>query len=292
VLNPFFGNTALSAVSSLGLVDLLEQLSSKYSSITVHQYLVIVRKVFALAKKLGHIDVIPDIPSVKVKGQSRGAFTPTEYYQLIRRTRSMLGHKHPLSEQALRLSMRLRAEDCCLPVDLSWVIGFLVHGFMRPSDLKFIRHKHVEVIVKPPHTYLRLTLPETKKHGAPIVTLPSAVRIYRNIVKHQKQLGQAAPNDYLFMPHLRDRDHMLKVLSVHFNWVLQETGLKLSPNGTQRTLYSLRHSAITFRLLYGSGVDLLTLAKNARTSVDMIERHYASTLQAEQNIAMLHSRRT
>jgi len=26
--------------------------------------------------------------------------------------------------------------------------------------------------------------------------------------------------------------------------------------------------------------------------VQMIERHYASTLQAEQNIAMLHSRRT
>jgi hypothetical protein len=39
-------------------------------------------------------------------------------------------------------------------------------------------------------------------------------------------------------------------------------------------------------------MDLLTLARNARTSVQMIERHYASTLQAEQNIAMLHSRRT
>ena len=85
---------------------------------------------------------------------------------------------------------------------------------------------------------------------------------------------------------------MLKVLSVHFNWVLKDTHLKMSPTNTERTLYSLRHSAITFRLLYGSGVDLLTLALNARTSVDMIERHYASTLQAEQNIAMLHSRRT
>jgi len=72
---------------------------------------------------------------------------------------------------------------------------------------------------------------------------------------------------------------------------MQQTGLKRSPIGTQRTLYSLRHPAITFRLLYGSGMDLLTLARNARNSVQMIERHYASTLQAEQNIAMLHSRR-
>jgi integrase len=103
---------------------------------------------------------------------------------------------------------------------------------------------------------------------------------------------RSAPHDHLLLPNVSDRDHALKVLGVHFNWVLDVTGLKRSPTGTSRTLYSLRHSAITFRLLYGSGMDLLTLARNARTSVQMIERHYASTLQAEQNIAMLHSRRT
>jgi hypothetical protein len=56
-------------------------------------------------------------------------------------------------------------------------------------------------------------------------------------------------------------------------------------------MYSLRHSAITFRLLYGSGIDLLTLARNARTSVEVINDHYASTVMGEQNIAMLQSRR-
>jgi hypothetical protein len=57
-------------------------------------------------------------------------------------------------------------------------------------------------------------------------------------------------------------------------------------------LYSLRHSSITFRLLYGQGIDLLTLARNARTSVDMINQHYASTVTGEQNIGMLQSRRS
>ncbi|MDG1445579.1 MAG: hypothetical protein P8L17_01225 [Methylophilaceae bacterium] len=38
-----------------------------------------------------------------------------------------------------------------------------------------------------------------------------------------------------------------------------------------RTLYSLRHTSITFRLHYGQGIDMLTLARNARTSVKMIE---------------------
>ena len=59
-----------------------------------------------------------------------------------------------------------------------------------------------------------------------------------------------------------------------------------------RSLYSLRHSAITFRLLYGQGIDLLTLARNARTSVEVINKHYASTLSGEQNIGLLQSRRS
>jgi hypothetical protein len=61
--------------------------------------------------------------------------------------------------------------------------------------------------------------------------------------------------------------------------------------GQKRTIYSLRHTAIMFRLLYGRGIDLLTLARNARTSVDMIERFYASNLTAEMNIELLQSRR-
>jgi hypothetical protein len=77
-----------------------------------------------------------------------------------------------------------------------------------------------------------------------------------------------------------------------FNWVLAETGLKKNTNGKPRSMYSLRHSAITFRLLYGQGIDLLTLARNARTSVEVINNHYASTVSGEQNIALLQSRRS
>jgi hypothetical protein len=68
--------------------------------------------------------------------------------------------------------------------------------------------------------------------------------------------------------------------------------LSIGQEGQTRTLYSLRHTAITFRLLYGKGIDLLTLARNARTSVEMIERFYSSNLTAEMNIEMLQSKRT
>jgi hypothetical protein len=48
--------------------------------------------------------------------------------------------------------------------------------------------------------------------------------------------------------------------------------LKLSTAGETRTLYSLRHSSIMFRLMFGRTVDTLTLARNARTSPEMIDR--------------------
>ena len=178
-----------------------------------------------------------------------------------------------------------------MPPDLAWAMGFMVNAFIRPSDLKTLKHKHVEVVTGH-NTYLRLTLPVTKNHGAPIVTLYPAVRIYRQILKHQQAKGHARPDDYLFLPELRDRNYALNVLSLMLNWVLGITGAKNNAHGQPRSMYSLRHSAITFRLLYGQGIDLLTLARNARTSVEVINNHYASTVRGEQNIALLQSRRS
>jgi hypothetical protein len=44
--------------------------------------------------------------------------------------------------------------------------------------------------------------------------------------------------------------------------------------------------------LCGKKIDLLTLARNARTNVQMIERFYASNLTAEMNIDLLQGKRT
>ena len=46
-----------------------------------------------------------------------------------------------------------------------------------------------------------------------------------------------------------------------------------------------------FRLLFGRTVDTLTLARNARTSPEMIDRFYAAPLQGEMNVGELQSKR-
>ena len=99
-------------------------------------------------------------------------------------------------------------------------------------------------------------------------------------------------DDYLFLQKIKNRKIVGPLLASHFNKILSESNLKIGPLGQSRSLYSLRHTAIMFRLLYGQGIDLLTLARNSRTSVQMIEQFYASNLTAEMNIQLLQSKRT
>ena len=64
-----------------------------------------------------------------------------------------------------------------------------------------------------------------------------------------------------------------------FRFLLDKAGLTEANGGRRHSLYSLRHTAICLRLLHSKGqVNLLNLAKNARTSVSQIERFYASQL--------------
>ena len=288
---PRWGKLSPADINYSQLLTFTQFLSKTFSTTTVSQYLVVVRKILTMAVAVGALEKLPEFPKIKVQTNSRGAFTPTEYWRIMRTARKLQYTRHPDSDLMLRKNYRLRTPECTMPPDVAWVIGFMVNSFIRPSDLKTLKHRHVEV-VRNDNTYLRLTLPETKSHGRPIVTLQPAVRIYQQLTKHHSAKNLAGPDNYLFLPHLRDRAYAHCVLAFHFNWILARTGLKLGAHGQERSLYSLRHSSITFRLLYGQGIDLLTLARNARTSVDMINQHYASTVTAEQNIGMLQSRRT
>jgi integrase len=62
-----------------------------------------------------------------------------------------------------------------------------------------------------------------------------------------------------------------------FNTVLDELGLKIDRDGQRRTAYSLRHTYICMRLM--EGADIYQVAKNCRTSVEMIEKFYAAHIK-------------
>lgn len=292
-VSPYFDALPISEIGYATLETFIESLmDAEIKGVAITQYLIIIRKVLKYAMVTNLIGSLPHIPKVKAPRASRGAFTITEYRRLLKTAWRLRDQPYMMQNRPKELHLNeATVMDVNMPRDMTRLIGFMVNSFIRPSDLKFVQHKHVE-IVNGKHLYLRLSLPETKKHDQPIVTMTAGVGIYTRLLKDAKARGYGKPNDYLFMPELaKRRDHALRHLGFLFNWVLHKANLKYSTKGQARTLYCLRHTAITFRLLYGEGVDLLTLAKNARTSVNMIERHYASTLNGEMNIGLLHSKR-
>jgi integrase len=106
--------------------------------------------------------------------------------------------------------------------------------------------------------------------------MPNAVRPFTRLRDRKrlaptpedaKNMALPQPNDLIFP----NSYHEL------FNIVLDEQGLKFDREGQRRTLYSLRHTYICFRLM--EGADIYQIAKNCRTSVEMIEKYYASHIQ-------------
>lgn len=293
---PVLGHLPISQVQADEIQALMDRLVEAESSpTTISQYLVIVRKILTMALHRKWIQELPLIPKIKINNKPRATFTLTEYKKLLRTTKRLL------REQALAPTIKERESnrerfwitprDRILTRDMYWLLIFMVNSFVRPTDIKVLQHRHIET-VRGQHAYLRLTLPSTKKHDKPIVTLRPAVRIYADMVRHHQAQGEGGPDNYVFLPHVANRDHALAVFNFWLKWILREAGLSLvDTHGQARTLYSLRHTAITFRLLFGQGIDMLTLARNARTSVDMIENFYASTLSGEMNVSMLQSRR-
>ncbi len=286
----FLKNQPLKSIDTKTIEDFVKFLTHQdLSGATILGYLAHVRKLLRLMFVRGLIKQMPLFPPVKLQLNSRGAFTVTEDRRILQKSKALPRTVYAGWEPDKRVW--INAAYHRMPVEMNGLIRFMVYTFVRPGDLRQLQHKHVEII-KGQFNYLRLTLPEVKRHKAPIVSLPPAVGIYERLLSRQKLQGYGQPDDYVFFPEESNRRRMLDVVGWLFNWILKDLRIKQGPHGAMRSLYSLRHTAITFRLIFGGNIDLLTLARNARTSVEMIEKFYASTLAPEMNIALLHGKRS
>ena len=285
----FFDHTDLRTINMGSIQRFIDYLSDQeLSTPTIVGYIAQLRKVLRYLVEHEHIAQMPLFPKMKVTQKPRGAFTVTEYAAMLRQSKTLRRHEFVWDKPDTRFHIKPQYRR--MPLEMNGLIRFMVYTFLRPGDVRQLKNKHIEIISGKFH-YLRLTPPEIKRHKAPTVSLPQAVRVYKTLLAHQTAMGYGQPDDYVFFPEEKNRLRCLNTIGWLFNWILNSLDIKPGPHGADRSFYSLRHTAITFRLIFGGNIDLLTLARNARTSVEMIEKFYASTLSAEMNISLLHSKR-
>lgn len=288
---PYFENFYINQVNTGAITNFVSELRKSASAYTTKKILQQLQMFLRYANEIGEIQYAPPVPKIKVKTPSRGSFSINEYIKLLRAAKTLANIENiPAKITHRNTANSIFVDTESVPKEMAWLIGFMVNSFVRPVDVKLIQHKHIEVI-RGKYTYLRLTLPETKLHNSQIVTLQPAVRIYEHLKAYMAREGLDKEDDYLFLPKIKNRSSAIKILSVNFNKCMTYAGIRKNQLDQNRTLYSLRHTSIMFRLLYGNSIDLLTLARNARTSVEMIEKFYARNLNAEMNIGLIQSKR-
>ena len=306
---PFFGERDAGDVHYDLLDRYLGELSHytpKLSPSTIASYMKLVRKVLNHAYKRQLISNIPHFPSVVTPDNPRGYFTTKEYRLLWSRARALIGKRfdfvklkdkngvEKLGEYFPAGSQKAngrKIRNTEITGDLVELVVFMTNSFIRPTDIKHLQHKHVEIL-RNEHVYLRLSLPLSKKHDAPIVTMSKAVEVYERLTALNRARGLGTgPDDYVFLPQYEKRDYALKQLQRQFDVLMWSTNLSKAAKGEDRTMYSLRHTCIMYRLLYGEKMDVITLARNARTSPEMIDRFYAAQLKGEDGVGMLQSRK-
>lgn len=272
------------------------------ASATIKLHLVFVKKILDHAQRSGVITTSPMLPKVKTDDNPRGYFTLPEYWDLRRKALRLRDKSFELRQvidagdgDTEQRTKKLR--NVVLTEEIALLIPFMIYTFIRPTDVKSIQHRHIQIKQGTDgKDYLWMPIPASKRHNKPITSMPRAATFYKRLRANRlAQLNDPNANiddEYVFAPTHLNRDYAYRTLARQFDVLLEATGLRHNADGDLRSMYSLRHTSIMYRLQYGGTIDSLLLANNARTSVDMVERFYASHLESSHVTGQLHAKKT
>lgn len=205
---------------------------------------------------------VPTLSTTGKQTQRRAHFTPEEYDKVYDTIVEMM---HNSRKEKTRQIRQLLAD----------YIDFAIMTGMRPgteldnltwADLHIERKGHLC------RFFITVRKGKTTSHtGTREVVCKSG--LHDTIQMMTLRFKDRKPNDKLF--RLKDGT-TTKEFSRHFEKAVELAGLKDSAYGP-RTMYSLRHSYITWELI-AQNVSIDILAKQCGTSIAMIEQHYSHVM--------------
>ena len=248
---------------------------------TLHDEVVTLRMVLTTAIRHGWLEHLPDLtPPYRTQGKitHRPWFSPEEYKQLYEAARAY-------AKEPFRSHLKWNAEQV-----YDFVL-FMANTGLRPDEAFNLQYRDVTIAEGDGKQELLEIEVRGKRGVGHCKSMPGAVRVYQRLLarakpvqaesrrerQHRRKNGGVTPvapePEYPKPTDLVFPGNHIKL----FNNLLARTGLKLDRDGKARTAYSLRHTYICMRLM--EGADIYQVAKNCRTSVEMIEKHYAIHLK-------------
>jgi integrase len=291
---PFFKDIDVKRIDGETLEEFKTYLAKKdLSPSTQLSYIQLVMALLHQALLKRYITHVPPKPRVRVDDEARGYFDTADYQKLTEAAFKNIGEVYEFKGKTGRVYRRVRISG-----ELQLLIGFMVHTYIRPTDIGVLRHRHVHEVIRNKIKFIELRHPSTKRHRNHMLGTELAPNHYKSLLSYRKGEGTLAffeiggerpdadqaesarigPDDYLFMPEMENRSSAMDALASQFTAILEITGLRQDAEGKPRTLYSLRHTAIVHSIQ--KGLPLEMIAANSRTSSEMIRRFYGSHVKS------------
>ncbi len=262
---PFFENVLVNRITDETLDEFNEWRSKSLGRIpaksTILNHNAAMMQVFeyAVKKKWLMPSQIPTLENKGVSGQRRAALSPQEYLTVRKQVEQlMLSSRKEITRQIRELLIDYMDFAICTGMRPGTEIDQLIWSDLQPelnsSKLLFF------VAVRKGKT--------TKYTGTREVVCKEAV--VNVISRLTRRFPHRTGDDKIFVLPCGKQ---VKELPRHFDKALDETGLKESKHG-QRSLYSLRHSYITWELM-AQNVTIDVIARQCGTGIQMIEQHYS-----------------
>lgn len=279
-----FGSRDIREITTKDFTDFIRKLMQSdkdLSSSTHNQIRIGFRKVMKLALMEGAIHSLPDAP--KMNESKKTTRTYFRFSPLVAAEKDEYQHLLRVAENLYKEHGNIRGVP--LTSELRDIILFTVHSFVRPVESELYGLKHADVTVREHPKRLQLTIRKGKTGRRMVDTMPAAVSVYNRIL--QRYPDNQGPDDYLFLPTYRNRDTAKRIIIRQFNYLLYRAELKTDKEtGIRHSMYSLRHTCLMMRCVLSDGaVNMFALAKNAGTSMEMLQQFYISQLPMTNELA-------
>jgi integrase len=298
-LVPFFGALGLSEITA-GKVgeyrvhrhkQAVEKSGRPPARNTIHQEMVTLRQTLKFSIRKGWLSQLPDLSEpygASPKISHRAWFSPEEYKQLYQATRKR-------ANAPLNPRYKWECEQ------LHDYVLFGANTGLRPDEARRLEFRDVAVVEDDATGETILEIEVRGKRGVgyckstagavvPFQRLQKRLRpprAFDDVPSEEAANGNGKPPEW----------RLPKPTELIFpNWhrelfrtILDEEHLRKDRDGRPRTAYSLRHTYICLRLM--EGADIYQIAKNCRTSVEMIEKFYAAHIKTRLDAAAINIRR-
>ena len=296
-LVPFFGHMGLSEITAgkvqeyriHRLKEAVAKRGKPPAHNTMHQEIVTLRQTLKTAVRQGWLEHLPDLSEPyrsSPKISHRAWFSPEEYKKLYEATRKR-AHEPKMA--------RFKWES----EQLHDFVLFAANTGLRPDEAWRLQFRDVTVVEDEGSGHKILEIEVRGKRGVGYCkSMPGAVIPFERLKARLRparadhaandengaksttngsdELRLPGPTDLIFPKWQREM----------FKTILDEENLRVDREGNPRTAYSLRHTYICLRLM--EGADIYQIAKNCRTSVEMIEKYYASHIKTNLDAAAIN----